>query len=304
MKTLFKQVTKEEKAKILEMHSPEQKKTPIVISEDDPELDEPKGNGVADDDSCMAEDEMAPEKEQTPAEKIDAVVDEDPRFQNSINKIVDSLSDEEKEQLRSTLESLGISASSSAEEVHSVVSAPKEEEPVSELGEDDGQIDPVKKFKNKVADVLHSVGAGNVAAWGGVPAAIAIGATIGSVATGFAISWGATAVLMGLAKAMNPDIDKPMSDSKDNIRESKKKIKLTESQLNRLKKQLNEGNGSLDSDEFMFHCKRLVRAIEELKEAMRRGNTRAISEMKDAVQREFRRFKYSVEELESVLRRL
>lgn len=71
-------------------------------------------------------------------------------------------------------------------------------EMMSEM-EDDAVMPP----KQKLANVLNALGSGNIAAWGGLPLAIGIGATVGSVALGLAASWGATAVLMGIAKALD-----------------------------------------------------------------------------------------------------
>lgn len=71
-------------------------------------------------------------------------------------------------------------------------------EMMSEM-EDDAVMPP----KQKLANALNALGSGNISAWGGLPLAIGIGATVGSVALGLAASWGATAVLMGIAKALD-----------------------------------------------------------------------------------------------------
>mgnify|MGYP003334969872 CR=1 FL=1 len=70
------------------------------------------------------------------------------------------------------------------------------------------------------------------------------------------------------------------------------------------KQPINESSGPLDGEQIMFHSRRLARAIDELREAAKRGNMKAIDEMKDQVKMEFRRFKMTVEELEGAIRRL
>ena len=57
--------------------------------------------------------------------------------------------------------------------------------------------------KRKLSKTLNNVAQANISAWGGVPLAIAIGGALGTVAGGLAISWGATALLYGLAKLLS-----------------------------------------------------------------------------------------------------
>jgi hypothetical protein len=123
-------------------------------------------------------------------------------FKNLIMRIIMKLSGEELSDLKNTLNAKGIDGDSSAEEVHDVVSSVAEslKNPKIEEGEEGKE----EIIKDKVAEIMHSIGAGNIAAWGGVPAAIAVGSLTG-MPLGFAISWGATAVLMGLAKALDKD---------------------------------------------------------------------------------------------------
>ena len=56
--------------------------------------------------------------------------------------------------------------------------------------------------KERIAKVLHNIGAGNISAWGGIPAAILIGSMTG-FPLGLAISWGTTGLLMGLARILS-----------------------------------------------------------------------------------------------------
>jgi|LakMenE18May11ns_1017448.scaffolds.fasta_scaffold9959653_24 hypothetical protein len=78
---------------------------------------------------------------------------------------------------------------------------------------------------DEVTDVLHAIGAGNIAAWGGIPAAIAIGGllagTVGApFAAGLAVSWGTTALLMGLAKLLKDDPSSMARSDKKNSHSS------------------------------------------------------------------------------------
>ncbi len=119
---------------------------------------------------------------------------DDPKFKIAVFDAVTSLTPQQVEKAKAELNKLGITAETSPEEILSkLVDA---SESIQEGNE-----------QSRVASLLHNVGAANISAWGGVPAAIAIGAalagTVGSpVAAGFAISWGATVLLMSIAKLL------------------------------------------------------------------------------------------------------
>jgi NAD+--asparagine ADP-ribosyltransferase len=121
---------------------------------------------------------------------------ESPKVQNQIEHILDGLSDEDKNDLMNLLDDMGIDEYSTAQEIHNKI----ENSDVSYDGEMSEYENP-KNAKHKVREILHNIGAGNIAAWGGVPTAIAIGSMTG-MPLGFAISWGVTGLLMGLAKVM------------------------------------------------------------------------------------------------------
>lgn len=266
-------LTDEERKQIMEMHQSRGYRKPLT----------------EDMDSSV---DMEIPKEETPADKVEDVVNSNPKFQNSIDAIIAALSDEEKAELQNALSSHGITASSSAEEVHNIISQPKEgnEQEVSELffyDKDKGASDKpqagrsMKEIRNKVADIMHSVGAGNIGAWGGLPAAVVIGSMTG-VATGLAISWGASAVLMALAKALNPDIDK----------------------MNESEQEISESRNAFDAEKIAFHSGRLVRALQEFNDAKKREQTRRIEDVKPYIHFELREIKNLIEELERSLRRL
>lgn len=139
--------------------------------------------------------------EPRPPKEIEDILQLNP-FKKLIAKIVSLLNSEEEEELKKALASKGIDAQSSPEEVHNVVSNVAES--LQSLIVSEGEEGKDELIKDKVAEILHSIGAGNIAAWGGVPAAIAVG-SLTDMPLGFAISWGATAVLMGLAKALDKD---------------------------------------------------------------------------------------------------
>jgi hypothetical protein len=120
---------------------------------------------------------------------------EKPKVQNYINNMISKLSDEEIQELENSLEDLGIDGNSSAEEIHDIVVSNSESQNTEMTEENENP-------KDKVAEILHRIGAGNIAAWGGVPAAIAIGSATG-MPMGFAISWGVTGLLMGIAHLLN-----------------------------------------------------------------------------------------------------
>lgn len=135
--------------------------------------------------------------------KVEQVI-ENPKVEMKIEDVYSNLTIEDKEKLQKILDNLGVDANSSAKEVHDAIK--------SEVGSDiHGEMTEDESPRNKVADILHSIGAGNIAAWGGVPAAIAIGGLLTAtgvgapMALGFAASWGATGLLMGLAKLLKQD---------------------------------------------------------------------------------------------------
>jgi hypothetical protein len=134
------------------------------------------------------------------ANKVEQIVDL-PKVEMRIEDIYSNLSDVQKEKLKGVLDRLNIDEFSSAKEVHNKVENVVADKIGGEMGEGDENMEP----KQKIARILHSIGAGNISAWGGVPAAILIGGAIGSVATGFALSWGVTGLLMGLAKLIAKD---------------------------------------------------------------------------------------------------
>ena len=149
------------------------------------------------------------------AAKIEPTLNK-PEVEKKIEDIYFKLSDEEKIKLRSTLNNLGIDSSTSSKEAHDAV-----QKVADNIGggmsEGDENISP----KEKTARILHGIGAANVAAFGGVPAAILIGGllagTVGApMIAGFAISWGATALLMGLAKLL----EKEPGSSNESLNES------------------------------------------------------------------------------------
>ena len=116
----------------------------------------------------------------------------------------------------SSLNNLGIDEYTSPKEAHDAVQNVADNV-VGEMSEGDENMDP----KEKIADILHGIGEGNLKAFGGVPAAMLIGGllagTVGSpFVAGLAISWGATALLMGLAKLL----EKEPGSSNESLNES------------------------------------------------------------------------------------
>jgi len=138
------------------------------------------------------------------ASNVESILNK-PKVEMKIEDIYSNLSDEEKEKLESSLNDLGIHAYTSPKKAHAAVQ--KAAKTVGgEMSEGDENMDP----KEKVANILHGIGEGNLKAFGGVPAAIVIGGllagTVGApMLAGFAISWGVTALLMGLAKLLAKD---------------------------------------------------------------------------------------------------
>lgn len=158
------------------------------------------------------------EQEERIASKIEDVI-EQPNVEIKIEDIYSNFSDRDKEKLKNVLDNLGIDENSSPKEVHDAIQDKIETEVGGEIGENESA-------RNKVADVLHAIGAGNIAAWGGVPAAIAIGGllagTVGApFAAGLAVSWGTTALLMGLAKLLKDDSPSMARSDKKNSHYSK-----------------------------------------------------------------------------------
>ena len=145
------------------------------------------------------------EQEESVSSKVEEIINL-PKVESKIENIYSNLSDEQKENLKMVLDNLGVDENSSASDVHSSIVSAVEDRIGGEMSEEDENENP----KHKAAKILHSIGAGNIAAWGGVPAAIGIGGllagTVGApMVAGFAVSWGATALLMGLAKLLAGD---------------------------------------------------------------------------------------------------
>jgi hypothetical protein len=146
-----------------------------------------------------------------------------PKVEMKIEDIYSNLSDDEKRKLESSLNNLGIDEYTSPKEAHDAVQNVADNVG-GEIGEGDENMNP----KEKIADILHGIGEGNIAAFGGVPAAILIGGllagTVGSpFVAGLAISWGVTSLLMGLAKLLAKDKskeDQPESEPKLNNQRS------------------------------------------------------------------------------------
>lgn len=171
MKRLFTEISQTEKSRILEMHfgkTPSKKITEMFDAE-------------------------------SPSEKIEKII-EKPKTENFFDRMVDDLSARQVSELTQILQDLNIDSQTSADEIHDKIEEKVSENPIEvEMDEAEKQDDK----QQKIANTLNAIGASNIAAWAGVPSAIAIGLGVGSVATGFAISWGVTALLMGLAKALD-----------------------------------------------------------------------------------------------------
>ena len=134
--------------------------------------------------------------------KVEKVINH-PKVEMKLEDIYSNLDDDAKMELQNVLDNLGIDENSSADEVHSKIESTIEDNDGGEMLENENP-------RHKVVKILHGIGAANIAAFGGIPAAIAIGAalsgTVGSpMAAGFAISWGATGLLMGLARLLAGD---------------------------------------------------------------------------------------------------
>jgi len=149
------------------------------------------------------------------AAKVEPILNK-PEVKKKIEDIYSNLSDDEKKELESSLKKLGINASTSPKEAHDAVQNVADNVGGG-MSEGDENIDP----KKKVADILHGIGAGNIAAFGGVPAAIVIGGllvgTVGSpFVVGLGISWGVSTLLVGLAKLL----EKEPGSSNESLNES------------------------------------------------------------------------------------
>jgi hypothetical protein len=264
-------LTEAERQEIFNMHKKHGYRKPL--NENNEIIIGAKPTGEVAEDIPMGQEDAEP----TPADKVEDIVNNDPGFQSKIDAIIGALSDEDMAQLQSALAANGIDANASAEEIHSVIEQPQEGE--QEMGENMGH-DPKKQIKHKVANILHSVGAGNVAAWGGVPAAIVIGSMTG-MPIGFAISWGATAVLMAIAKKLNQNVEK------DSMYESKKAI--------------NEGLAD-EAYEFTAASRRISQSLEMLHTYAKQGNIRAANEEKDVLMRHVRKLEYALDSIKRILR--
>lgn len=152
------------------------------------------------------------EQEDTMARKVENVIHL-PKVEERIENIYNHLTDADKEKLKMALKNLGVTENSTAKQVHAKIEKKIEEKMVNKLdnlGREMSEEDEHENPKHTAAKMLHTIGAANISAWGGVPAAIAIGGllagTVGApMVAGFAISWGTTALLMGLAKLLAGD---------------------------------------------------------------------------------------------------
>jgi hypothetical protein len=143
---------------------------------------------------------------------------QDPVLLSRMETLINRLSDESMAELEITLQRLGITASSSPQEIHNRVEAKIHgEDRQMEMPESvefrAPEMTKEEKTKRKLMRTLEAIGAGNIAAWGGVPAAIVVG-SMSSMPTGFAVSWGATALLYAAAKAIEKTIDKNKENEK------------------------------------------------------------------------------------------
>jgi hypothetical protein len=152
-------------------------------------------------------------KEEETQNKIAAEVDdvlEKPKVQDRIEDIYSNFTDRDIENIKRVLDNLGIDEYSSAKEVHTAIEKKIGDKIGGEIGENES-------LRNKASEILHGIGAANISAWGGVPAAIGIGGilagTVGApFAAGLAVSWGVTALLMGIAKLLKEDPPTEPSD--------------------------------------------------------------------------------------------
>jgi hypothetical protein len=165
-------------------------------------------------------------KEEKTQNKIAAKVDdvlEKPEVQDKIEDIYKNFDKRDKVKLKNVLDDLGINEYSSAKEVHTAIEKKIEDKIGGEIGENESP-------RNKASKILHGIGAANISAWGGVPAAIAIGGllstTVGApFVAGLAVSWGATALLMGIAKLLKEDPSIEQSETASGEKIYHKKMK-------------------------------------------------------------------------------
>jgi hypothetical protein len=140
------------------------------------------------------EEDLSPEE--MAADKVEDMVDS-PRFERGIERILDNLDDRDIMMIQRDLRKMGITPNTSVEEIHQIVQSEMEDS-FAEMTEQEEMND-----KQKIANFLEGIGQGNLAAWGGIPLAIAIGGAVGSFGIGLAASWGATGLLYGIAKLLS-----------------------------------------------------------------------------------------------------
>lgn len=128
------------------------------------------------------------------AQKVNQIL---PKVEDQLEDILNKMTPEQKEQIQQELSKLGITDTSTPEQVLNKI-----EDKVSDIISEEEQVADQKTVKEKIGDLLHQIGAGNLSAWGGVPAALVAGGAMGSMPLGFAVSLGGTALLMGLAKLL------------------------------------------------------------------------------------------------------
>jgi hypothetical protein len=139
------------------------------------------------------------------ANKVETLIDQ-PKVEMKIENFYSNLTDQQKKKLKMYLDKLGIDEYTSVKEVHDIIDNAVGGEMMSgEMSEDDNE-----NPRQKAAKILHAIGTTNIATWGGVPSAIAIGGMLTQTvdhpfATGFAISWGVTGLLVGLARLIATD---------------------------------------------------------------------------------------------------
>jgi hypothetical protein len=127
--------------------------------------------------------------------KVEKLVDR-ADVEQELENILANLSDEEKENLMQL-------ANMSPMEIHNQIENEIENQEHN-VDVDSEMSESVNKTeKEKIADIMNGIAQSNIAAFGGVPLAIALGGVFGTFAGGLAISWGATAVLYGLAKLLS-----------------------------------------------------------------------------------------------------
>ena len=134
------------------------------------------------------------------------------KLANSIDSIVSNLSDEQLTELEMVLDKLNVTSSSSPQEIHNKVESmvhgeSKQMEIPEAIGAEKKVMTRDEKAKREMIKTFQAIGGGNIAAWGGVPAAMVIG-SFSSLPIGFAVSWGVTAILYAAASAIEKTIDK------------------------------------------------------------------------------------------------